>query len=255
MYTAFATVYDRLMADVDYDGWAGYYRTLMTQYGIAAGKVVECACGTGGLTIPLSLAGYQMTGIDLSADMLFEASQKSRQAGTMIPFVRQDMRQLKLHRSMDAVLCTCDGLNYLEGEQDLRAFFDAAYATLRPGGGLFFDLSTPYKLCHVLGNSMMCDETREIAYLWKNAYRESDCSVHMQLSIFVREREETYRRIQESQRQFGHGNERLREQLALSGFADVQFYGDRNFQPPAAECHRVHVAARKPLDAPTKESL
>ena len=254
MYTAFATVYDRLMADVDYDGWAKYYQALMARYGITSGKVAECACGTGSLTIPLSVAGFQMTGVDASADMLFEASQKSRQAGTMIPFVRQDMRQLKLHRSMDAVLCTCDGINYLKDEQDLQAFFSAAYATLRPGGGLFLDASTPYKLKHVLGDSMLCDETREIAYLWKNAYRESDGSVHMQLSIFRRERDETYERIQESQRQYGHSCERLLEQLTIAGFADIEFFGDRNFQPPAADCHRVHVAARRPLGCDTKEN-
>lgn len=255
MYTAFATVYDRLMADVDYVGWAAYYQQLMARYGVTGGKVAECACGTGGLTIPLSQAGFQMTGVDASADMLFEASQKSRQAGTMIPFVRQDMRQLKLHRSMDAVLCTCDGVNYLKGEDDLLQFFTAARQVLRPGGGLFFDLSTPYKLRHILGDNMLCDETREVAYLWKNAYRESDGSVHMLLSIFRREQGETYQRIQEEQRQYGHSAETLRAQLERAGFADIAFFGDRDFRPPAADCRRMHVAARKPIADDTKETV
>ena len=104
MYTAFASVYDRLMADVDYQGWARFYHSLMERYGIPRGKVCECACGTGSITIALSRLGYQMTGVDLSADMLFEASQKARKSGAMIPFVKQDMRTLHLHRQMDAVL-------------------------------------------------------------------------------------------------------------------------------------------------------
>ena len=83
MYTAFASVYDRLMADVDYTGWARFYHTLMENYGVARGKVCECACGTGSLTIPLSRMGNQMTGVDLSADMLFEASQKARRMGAI----------------------------------------------------------------------------------------------------------------------------------------------------------------------------
>ena len=94
MYTAFASVYDRLMTGVDYQGWANFYHALMERYGIPRGKVCECACGTGSLTIPLAAMGYQMTGVDLSPDMLFEASQKARKAGAMIPFVKQDMRQL-----------------------------------------------------------------------------------------------------------------------------------------------------------------
>lgn len=78
MYTAFASVYDRLMADVDYLAWARFYHELMERYGVPRGKVCECACGTGSITIALSKMGYQMTGVDLSPDMLFEASQKAR---------------------------------------------------------------------------------------------------------------------------------------------------------------------------------
>lgn len=81
MYTAFASVYDRLMADVDYLAWARFYHELMERYGVPRGKVCECACGTGSITIALSKMGYQMTGVDLSPDMLFEASQKARRTG------------------------------------------------------------------------------------------------------------------------------------------------------------------------------
>ena len=62
MYTAFASVYDQLMTGVDYQGWANFYHALMERYGIPRGKVCECACGTGSLTIPLAAMGYQMTG-------------------------------------------------------------------------------------------------------------------------------------------------------------------------------------------------
>ena len=33
MYAAFASVYDRLMADVDYTAWAAFYHALMERYG------------------------------------------------------------------------------------------------------------------------------------------------------------------------------------------------------------------------------
>lgn len=57
MYTAFASVYDRLMADVDYLAWARFYHELMERYGVPRGKVCECACGTGSITIALSKDG------------------------------------------------------------------------------------------------------------------------------------------------------------------------------------------------------
>ena len=126
MYTGFAEVYDTLMNDVHYGAWADMYARMMTAYGIPRNaKVCECACGTGSLTLPLQQLGYEMMGIDLSQEMLWQAAQKARKAGFGIPFIRQDMRQLRLHRPVDAVLATCDGVNYLLQDVDAAAFFQS----------------------------------------------------------------------------------------------------------------------------------
>ena len=53
------------------------------------------------------------------------------------------------------MLCTNDGVNYLRSEDELRQFFQAAHRVLREGGGLFLDLSTPYKLRRVLGKTTL----------------------------------------------------------------------------------------------------
>ena len=246
MYTAFASVYDRLMADVDYTGWARFYHTLMERYGVARGKVCECACGTGSLTIPLARMGNQMTGVDLSADMLFEASQKARKTGAMIPFVKQDMRSLHLHRQMDAVLCTNDGLNYLKDAAELTDFFRAAWVALRPGGGLFMDVSTPYKLENVLGDHFIGDETEDIAYLWQNRYNRAHAYVDLNLAIFVRQKDETYVRIGESQRQYAHSAQRITELLEAVGYTDVCVFADKKLQAPSPHELRWFIAARKP---------
>ncbi len=248
MYTAFASVYDRLMADVDYPAWARFYHTLMERYGIPRGKVCECACGTGSITIPLCAMGYQMTGVDISPDMLFEASQKARRAGAMIPFVKQDMRCLHLHRSMDAVLCTNDGVNYLKDAAELTAFFQAAYACVREGGGLFLDVSTPYKLELVLGDHFIGDETADVAYLWQNRYNRAQQYVDLDLAIFVRQHDETYLRIGERQRQYAHSAELLTQLLEGVGFTDVRVFGDKRLEDPKPTEVRWFVAARKPLE-------
>lgn len=248
MYTAFASVYDRLMADVDYGTWARFYHLMMERYGLGRGKVCECACGTGSITIPLSSMGYQMTGVDFSADMLFEASQKARRSGAMIPFVKQDMRQLRLHRQMDAVLCTNDGVNYLKNDEELTEFFSAAFVALRPGGALLFDASTPYKLERVLGDSFLGDETEDVAYLWQNRYSKSNKHVDLNLAIFIRQEDGLYRRIEEHQRQYAHSAETLIGLLGKVGFTEVELFGDKRFEPPSAKEKRWHVGARKPVE-------
>ena len=201
MYQAFAELYDELMNDVDYEGWADYYVRLLSIYGVRGGKVCECACGTGSLTIPLYRRGFQMTGVDVSQEMLWQAAQKTRKQGIAIPYVRQDMRALNLHRPMDAVLATCDGVNYLLTEEDLTAFFRAAYRAVRPGGAFIFDVSTPHKLKNVLCSGLLGEDRENITYLWQNTWHEKRQTVELDLTFFVRDEDGKYRRIDERQHQ------------------------------------------------------
>ena len=172
MYQAFAELYDELMNDVDYERWADYYARLLSIYGIHGGKLCECACGTGNLTIPLQRRGYQMTGIDLSREMLWQAAQKTRRQGLAIPYVQQDMRTLNLRRPMDGVLATCDGINYLLTEEDLGQFLKAARQAIRPGGALIFDISTPHKLKNILCKGLMGEDRENVTYVWQNTWHE-----------------------------------------------------------------------------------
>ena len=76
MYDDFASVYDTLMDDFDYDEWSRHYlRLIRLATGELPRRAAECACGTGSLTVRLAQSGMAMTGVDLSAAML-------RQAGT-----------------------------------------------------------------------------------------------------------------------------------------------------------------------------
>lgn len=248
MYTGFAEVYDELMADVKYEEWADFYVKMMAAFGIRTGKICECACGTGSLTIPLQKRGFHVTGVDMSQDMLWRAAQKARDAGAAIPFVRQDMRKLHLHRPMDAVLATCDGVNYLLTDEDLLAFFHSAYNALRPGGGLFFDVSTPYKLKNALGNQIICDDTENITYLWQNAFSEKNQQVDMHLCIFVKQEDGLYKRIDEEQKQHAHEAKHLMDLMHQAGFDRTMVFGNRRMEQPRENEQRWHFAAVRRLD-------
>ena len=248
MYAAFARVYDQLMDTVDYAAWAEHYRALMAACGVPAkGRCVECACGTGSLTLPLRKAGLQMTGVDASEEMLAAAMEKARQAGLMIPFVRQDMRALTVPRRVDCVLATCDGVNYLTAPEQVQAFFASAYAALKPGGALIFDVSTPEKLSGTLGNHTLFSDDDQISYIWRNAWDEKTACVTLALSLFVRRADGAYDRMEERQIQRAHSRRELRAWLRQAGFEDIAFYGRLRMTPPRAGDDRWHVAARKPV--------
>ncbi len=249
MYTSFSDVYDQLMDNVNYQSWADFYRELLVVHGIPGNKVCECACGTGGLTIPLTRRGFQMTGVDLSQEMLWLAAQKARKQGLGIPFVQQDMRKLRLHRQMDAVIATCDGVNYLLNDADAAAFFHAAYEALRPGGLIAFDVSTPWKLQNVLGNELICEDRDDVTYFWQNAWHPQTGIVEMTLCFFLKEKDGRYRRIDETQKQKAHQAETLTKLLLGCGFTDVHHFGNSRLEAPREKEQRWHFVARKPENA------
>ena len=76
-YTSFAEVYDMFMDNIPYEDWCGYLTSLLKEYGINDGLVLDLGCGTGTLTELLAKEGYDMIGVDVSEDMLQEAMQKT----------------------------------------------------------------------------------------------------------------------------------------------------------------------------------
>lgn len=242
-YRGFASIYDLLMDDFDYPAWANYYLKLLARSGVEPVSICECACGTGALTMHFAKAGKKIIGVDLSQEMLELAAEKARIRGVQVQFVCQDMARLQLPRSVDAIICGCDGVNYLTSDKRVRSFFDAACAALRPGGALAFDVSSAYKLKNVLGDRFYGEERDEVAYIWQNSLTGD--IVDMDITFFIREEGELYRRVTEHHRQRAHEVENLVKLLGEAGFENVRVYGDQNFEAPGAEEMRIHFCATK----------
>ena len=243
MYTEFATVYDLLMQDVDYTAWARHYLDLL---GPGILKVTECACGTGSVTVHLREAGLNVTGCDLSGEMLQRAMEKSRARGLQIPYVKQDMRALRVPRPQDAVLATCDGVNYLRTEKDALQFFTSARNALRAGGKLCFDVSSEYKLRNTLGNNLLSLDEENAAYIWQNTWHERTKSVSMELTIFTREGDgDRFVRTRESQTQRAWKQSELEELLTEAGFEGIRFFGGMRADAPREKDDRIFVLCEK----------
>ena len=75
-YRSFAQVYDMFMNNVPYEEWSDYLESLLKEYGVNDGLVLELGCGTGSVTELLAKKGYDMIGIDNSMDMLEIAMEK-----------------------------------------------------------------------------------------------------------------------------------------------------------------------------------
>ena len=242
MYGDFAGMYDPLMKDVDYDSWAKY---LLGFLGGEKLRVTDCACGTGEITLRLARAGHMMTGVDISDKMLRIASEKARRAALNIPFVEQDMRNLALHRPQDAIVCACDGVNYLDSSKAAEEFFEAANAALKAGGLLLFDISSRYKLENILGCNTFAEDEQAGAYIWKNNYDPQSRLIEMELTFFERQGG-LYRRFTERHIQRAQDTGELLKALRRAGF-DAEAYDFETTDPVKPDSERVQFWGRKRL--------
>ena len=78
MYEQFAMIYDEMMEEIPYDEWFTMLQNILREKGIRTGHICELGCGTGEMVRRFAEAGYEVTGIDLSPDMLAKASEKTQ---------------------------------------------------------------------------------------------------------------------------------------------------------------------------------
>ncbi len=245
-YFEFADVYDLLMSDVDYDAWSEYLLKLLKNGGVQPGEaVLDCACGTGEITLRLKKAGYAATGSDRSERMLEIAQKKARKAGRNIPFVLQDIRSICLHKPVSAVTCVCDGVNYLLSDTDVDAFLTGANRALKEGGLLLFDISSAYKLERVLGEQTFGEDTNACTYLWRNNFDPSTRLLEMKLAFFRPDGAGAYTRFDERHVQRAHRTEDLKNALQRAGFQTEGVFEAFTGEAPKPESERIQFVAKK----------
>jgi len=144
----------------DYDNWAWLYNQTMgpdysqpqldllkralLPYIPTGGNILDLCCGTGQLIQPLIEAGYQVTGLDGSEDMLHYARKNAPQA----TYCLEDARTFDLGKRFDGVFSTSASLNHLMTLEDLTQVFHRVYASLQDNGIFVFDLNHPQQLEH-----------------------------------------------------------------------------------------------------------
>ena len=122
-YKDFAFVYDELMNDVNYDGWVKYIEDIIKNENVQVQNILELACGTGNITIPLTKKNYDIAGIDISDEMLSVAREKAEKEGVELVLLQQDLAELDFDvPNLDCILCACDGFNYITYDDELEMY-------------------------------------------------------------------------------------------------------------------------------------
>lgn len=291
-YSDFAGVYDELMDNVPYETWGENIAALIEEYGISrpvrdeetvAGElaeedlpeeeeeyreavseallasernlVVDLGCGTGTLTELLYRKGYDMIGIDSSAEMLEVAMEKRARSGSEILYLQQDMRELELYSTVGTVISVCDCLNYLLEEEDLAEVFRLVNNYLYPGGLFLFDFNTVYKYRQVIGDTVIAENRENCSFIWENYYHEEEEINEYDLTVFVQEEEEYFRRFTENHFQRGYTPETMCRLVEEAGMRVLRLLDADTLQEITPESERIYVLAREQRkDAKTGET-
>mgnify|MGYP004634437277 FL=1 len=242
-YTSFASVYDLFMDNVPYEEWCAFLCKILAQHGITDGPVLDLGCGTGKMTRLMSEQGYDMTGIDNAAEMLQIAAMEPGEVPIL--YLLQDMQDLELDGCVRAVYSVCDCVNYVLDEEELQQAFSRVHEYLEEDGAFIFDVNTSYKYTKLLAENTFAESRDEGSFIWDNYYDEEERINEYDLTLFIPEGDELYRRYTETHYQRNYETETLLKLLKNAGFTDICVYDDYTDAPLCEMSERAVFVAKK----------
>ena len=207
--------------------------------------MVDLGCGTGTLTQMLYKKGYDMIGVDNSEEMLNVAMEKREQEGDEILYLLQDMRELELYSTVGTVVSVCDSVNYILEEDELLDTFKLVNNYLYPGGIFIFDFNTVYKYEHVIGDTTIAENRDDCSFIWENFYHSDEEINEYDLTVFVQEEGDRFRRFTETHYQRGYTAEQMTALVEEAGMK-VLLVKDSDTDGPVTEnSQRIYLVARE----------
>ncbi len=257
-YRDFAYVYDELMDNTPYELWSQRISDLIEKHGVSRplqeaegtdlfaserNLVVDLGCGTGTLTQLLRQKGYDMIGVDNSGEMLSVAMEKREQAGCDILYLLQDMRELELYSTVGTVISVCDSLNYILEEDELSEVFRRVNNYLYPGGIFIFDFNTVYKYQQVIGDTIIAENRDDCSFIWENYYYPEEEINEYDLTVFVQEEGDSFRRFTETHYQRGYTAEQMISLVEASGMRVLLIRDSDTDGPVTDTSERIYLVA------------
>ncbi|MGT2716741.1 class I SAM-dependent DNA methyltransferase [Streptococcus respiraculi] len=241
-YETFASVYDAIMDDHLYDQWTDFS---LRHFPKGKKKLLELACGTGIQSIRFKEVGFDVTGLDLSREMLELAQQRSQKAGLAIPFLEGNMLDLSSLGQFDMVTCYSDSICYMEDEVEVGQVFQEVYQHLNEGGRFLFDVHSTYQMDKVFPGYSYHENAEDFAFVWDTYADEPPHSIVHELTFFVQEEDGRFSRMDEIHEERTYDLLTYDVLLEQAGFKHVKVYADFEDKEPTQTSARWFFVAEK----------
>ncbi|MEW4354480.1 class I SAM-dependent methyltransferase [Streptococcus pneumoniae] len=241
-YETFASVYDAIMDDSLYDQWTDFS---LRHFPDGKTKLLELACGTGIQSIRFKEAGFDVTGLDLSREMLDLAQKRSQKANLDIPFLEGNMLDLSNLGQFDMVTCYSDSICYMEDEVEVGQVFQEVYQHLNEGGRFLFDVHSTYQMDEVFPGYSYHENAEDFAFVWDTYADEPPHSIVHELTFFVQEEDGRFSRVDEIHEERTYDLLTYDVLLEQAGFKNVNVYADFEDKDPTETSARWFFVAEK----------
>jgi SAM-dependent methyltransferase len=139
----YASYYDLFYADKDYAGEATFVRQVIARHRPKAHEVLELGCGSARHAVEFARAGFSVTGVDRSADMIARGrdriSQMPPDLRSRLTLVESDVTRYQPSAVYDAVIALFHVVSYQTTNHSLQGIFSSARAATAAGGIFLFD--------------------------------------------------------------------------------------------------------------------
>ncbi len=246
---SFASIYDDIMGAVPYGFWYDYLNEILRYYQIKPRKILDLACGTGSMSMLFLRDGYQVTGLDISADMLNVARKKASEKSGQVNFVEADLRDFIFQRKYDLAFSLFDSLNYILDLESLQRVFSNVFNTLSDEGIFIFDMNTPKRLMSIKPGSTVING-EDYSCIWEDIIDRERLRWKVKLKIYLKNKGEYF---EELHQETAYKIEEVVEKLQEAGFSHIDTYNAYTFKKGSNNDNRIYyIAFKKTIEVKKK---
>lgn len=237
-YQTFAQLYQNLFDPSVYDQWVDFVVSKTKP-----GMLLDIGGGNGEIGSVLTKKGYEVSILDLSAEMLQLAAQKD---GAMTLY-EADMRDFEIEKKFNTIISTTDSLNYLTTDAELKAAFQNMYNHLEDDGVLLFDVITPHMVNVTYDNYMYNnDDDMDRIFMWSSFPGEQEDSIDHDLKFFIYdEKIDGYKVVREIHHEQTFNVDTYKKLLSEVGFNKIEISAEYGHQKPTEQTDRLFFEVTK----------
>ncbi len=247
IYDILANAYDSINNEIDYSAWADFIeKTVNGNMAEKPALVLDLGCGTGRMTVELAKRGYDMTGVDISPEMLDVARCAAEREGLSdkMLWLLQDMREFELYGTVDLTISCLDCINHITKPKDLDKVLSLVHNYLIPDGLFIFDINGKYKFESIYADRAYTMETESSVCIWQNDYNEKSKLCDFYITLFEEQSDGRYERYEDLQRERMYTIAEMKRHLIKCGFEFIGAYSDFEFNSASDKDERIYIAAR-----------